>query len=340
MSSSSISVAHDTRCVLELLRDVGKRLTDVTRVVLPLGLVDSNELAEINNEFGELCHIMAPPLQVILTQRLLLNTDGEPLASDDQSPSYTDLASDDDPPILLVNDQTGNQPNDASQTGHQPNSGLQPSLTEALIDASHIGVPRGGPRFIGTPCGGPCDVGDSSSSSIAMPLSRPPRPIIPPCPVIAPLQSDEHSTQAALDTSNRLTLSPWRVAKPPLAHAPPTPPLTGLMHHQHIVHPMSLVRSNRLPPRPPPPKRQRTDVHSNCVPPRPPSTPPPPPPPPPTPPTPPAPAPMSIRTACLHDHHHQSDMSPHAKLVQLRGKLQTFVRRAVDFQRECKEEID
>ena len=264
MSSSSISVAHDTRCVLELLRDVGKRLTDVTRVVLPLGLVDSNELAEINNEFGELCHIMAPPLQVILTQRLLLNTDGEPLASDDQSPSYTDLASDDDPPILLVNDQTGNQPNDASQTGHQPNSGLQPSLTEALIDASHIGVPRGGPRFIGTPCGGPCDVGDSSSSSIAMPLSRPPRPIIPPCPVIAPLQSDEHSTQAALDTSNRLTLSPWRVAKPPLAHAPPTPPLTGLMHHQHIVHPMSLVRSKCLPPRPPPPKRQRMVLKHYC----------------------------------------------------------------------------
>ena len=202
MSSSSISVAHDTRCVLELLRDVGKRLTDVTRVVLPLGLVDSNELAEINNEFGELCHIMAPPLQVILTQRLLLNTDGEPLASDDQSPSYTDLASDDDPPILLVNDQTGNQPNDASQTGHQPNSGLQP-LTPALI-----GVPCGGPCFIGIPCCGPCVVGDSSSSSIAMPLSRPPPPRIPPCPVIAPLQSEEHSTQAALDTSNRSTLPP------------------------------------------------------------------------------------------------------------------------------------
>ena len=116
MSSSSISVGHDKSCVLELILEVNLRLHQVTNVVLPLGVVDSDEVTEIKDELAELCTIMVKPLQVILTQWLLLNTDGKPLASDDQSPSYTPT---DDPPILPVNEACDSLPTyDEPQTGH------------------------------------------------------------------------------------------------------------------------------------------------------------------------------------------------------------------------------
>ena len=110
------------------------------------------------------------------------------LEGDEQSPSYTPTG-----------DTAGDSPptGDDSQIGHQPKSGLQP-MTPA-IDSGHSAN--------WSCCGGPCGVGDGSPSSIAMvrnmlaPPSR--RPLLS---VIAPLQSEEHSTKAALTT-----------AKPPLA---------------------------------------------------------------------------------------------------------------------------
>ena len=95
MSSSSISVGHDKSCVLELLLEVNLKLNQVTNVVLPLGMVDSELVTEIKDELAALCTILDTDADAVSLSTddpyMICSTDGGPLASDDQSPRTRQL---------------------------------------------------------------------------------------------------------------------------------------------------------------------------------------------------------------------------------------------------------
>ena len=196
-----ISGGQDESVVLKLLGECYLRLTHVTDLVLPVRMVESELVTGIKDELAELCKVLDIDADAVswstdvdrsMRHELLLKVYeklfGEPLASNDQSPSYT-------PTGDTAVDETDDSPSssDESQTGHQPKSRLQP-LTP-VIDSDHFAN--------WSCCGGPCGVGDGSSSSIAMVRHMLAPPLrIPLCSVIAPLQPEEHSTKAALDTLN------------------------------------------------------------------------------------------------------------------------------------------